>query len=77
MTQEPAKCPKCSGQMESGFMMDHAHGSGELQARWLEGKPVPRFFFDGVKVGDKEPIPVTTYRCQGCGYLESFARPSA
>jgi hypothetical protein len=21
----------------------------------------------------KEPLPVTTYRCEGCGYLESFA----
>ena len=25
---------------------------------------------------DSGPMPVTTFRCEGCGYLESFAKPS-
>jgi hypothetical protein len=76
MTQKPMTCPKCSGQMESGFMLDRGAGPIDVQARWLEGAPTPRFFFDGVKMGGREPMPVTTYRCGGCGYLESFAMPS-
>ena len=77
MTQERRTCPKCSGHMESGFMADRMGGGTDLQARWVEGEPIPRFFFDGVKMKGREPVPVKTFRCEGCGYLESFAMPSA
>ena len=76
MTQQPKTCPKCSGRMEPGFMADRAGGATDLQARWVEGEPIPRFFFDGVKMRGREPVPVSTYRCEGCGYLESFATSS-
>jgi hypothetical protein len=72
MTQSMT-CPKCSGHMESGFMVDRAGGAANLQAKWVEGEPTPRFWFHGVKMQGREPIPVTTFRCDGCGYLESFA----
>jgi hypothetical protein len=77
MTREPMTCPKCSGRMESGFMVDRAGIGSDLQGRWVEGDPIPRFFFDGVKMQGREPLPVRTYRCEGCGYLESFAMPTA
>ena len=77
MTQQPHNCPKCSGHMASGFMADRTIFDTDLQARWVEGDPIPRFFFDGVKIQGRDPIPVTTYRCDGCGYLESFAVPPA
>ena len=57
-------------------MVDRGGGPTDLQARWVEGEPTPRrFFFNGVNLGDREPVPVSTFRCEACGYLESFALP--
>ena len=75
--QPPRNCPKCSGHMESGFMIERGGGPADQQVRWVEGAPIPRFWLHGVNLGGREPIPVTTFRCDGCGYLESFAMPGA
>jgi hypothetical protein len=76
MTQ-PMTCPKCSGHMESGFILDRAGGGPKWQAQWVEGPPTPSFWISGrVNVKGREPVPVTTFRCDGCGYLESFAMPT-
>ena len=63
--------------MEPGFMIERGGGPRDQQVKWVEGEPMSRFWFGGVKVQDQTPMPVTTYRCQGCGYLESFAIPTA
>ena len=63
--------------MEPGFMIDRGGGPRDQQVRWVEGEPTPRFWFGGVKIQDQEPMRVTTHRCEGCGYLESFANPTA
>jgi len=73
MTQ-PVKCPKCAGRMEPGFVLDQTYGAN-LQAEWVEGSPTPTGW-TGVKMKGRERIPVTTYRCERCGYLESFATPA-
>jgi hypothetical protein len=73
MTQ-PRTCPKCSGHMESGFVIDRAPGNANFQEKWVEGLPTPSFWTrGGVKIKGRESLPVTTFRCDGCGYLESFA----
>jgi len=59
--------------MENGFMIERGYGPGEQQVRWVEGEPIPRFWSRGVNLEGREPLPVTTFRCEGCGYLESFA----
>jgi predicted nucleic-acid-binding Zn-ribbon protein len=66
-----ARCPKCSGQMEEGFVLDRTHGA-QLQELWVEGPPT-KSFWSGVTTKNREQIPVTTFRCSKCGYLESFA----
>ena len=68
-------CPKCSSHMESGFIRDRAAGAANLQAKWVEGPPTPSFWTPRgrLKVKGRELVPVTTFRCEGCGYLESFA----
>jgi hypothetical protein len=76
MTQ-PTTCSKCGGHMEPGFMLERGHGPSDQQVRWVEGEPTPRLFFSGVKLGGRHPMPVTTFRCDRCGYLESFATPGA
>ena len=67
-------CQKCSGQMVSGFIRDRAAGAANLQAKWVEGDPTPSVWFgDRVNIEGREPVPVTTFRCVSCGYLESYA----
>jgi ribosomal protein S27AE len=64
-------CPKCSGQMEDGFTLDHTHGENR-QAAWVEGSP-QRSFWMGLKAPRAGQHAITTYRCSKCGYLESYA----
>ena len=66
-------CVKCGGEMEEGFVLDNTHGA-RLQSGWVEGAPEPSFW-TGLKLKGKEQIPITTFRCRRCGYLESYAAP--
>ena len=65
------RCPKCHGRMEEGFILDNSYGA-RLQSAWVEGKP-KRSFWTGVKFREEAKRPIATFRCEGCGYLESFA----
>ena len=59
--------------MDPGIILDYnAHGS-MVQSSWVEGAP-ERSFWEGLKLKGHEKLAVTTYRCTGCGYLESYAR---
>ena len=78
MTKRNLKCPKCNAEMEEGFILDKGD-SGALQSRWVEGEPEKTSLFGvkttwfGVNTSGKEILQVTTYRCTGCGFLESYA----
>ena len=69
-----AKCPKCEGEMQEGFILDESHG-GHLVSRWVAGKPEASFWM-GTKVDGKELRHIQSFRCTNCGYLESYARES-
>jgi len=59
--------------MDPGFILDKIHGAGIFSsAEWAEGTP-EHSWWTGVKMGERERHPITTYRCSGCGYLESYA----
>ena len=60
--------------MAEGFVLDQTYGAN-LQAKWVEGPPTPSFW-TGVKMKGRELHPVVTFRCEGCGYLESYAAPA-
>ncbi len=63
-------CPKCEGEMQRGFIPDYAY----LHLRpsgWVGGSP-RRSFWYGIKV-PRGAIPIVTFRCMRCGYLESYA----
>ena len=74
MTTFDPQCPKCQTSMESGFVLDQTYGAN-LQSAWIEGE-AERSFWTGVKLKGRDRIPVSTYRCPRCGYLESYARPA-
>jgi hypothetical protein len=76
---QPKVCPKCEGEMVQGFVADYAYGQIRVSS-WVEGPPVYSFwsgiklksFWSGAKV--REQIPIGTFRCAVCGYLESYAQ---
>ncbi|CAN5680395.1 hypothetical protein BH10CYA1_BH10CYA1_64760 [soil metagenome] len=65
-----SSCPKCKGQMEQGFIVDY--GKRDYISEWSQGPPDLTSLSRVAKV--KKPREITTYRCSGCGFLESYAR---
>ncbi len=62
--------------MEKGFVPDFAYAV-VAQMVWHKGEPVPSYILgikNGVKVNNKEFLPITAYRCTGCGVLRFYAR---
>jgi predicted nucleic-acid-binding Zn-ribbon protein len=72
MANSPERCPKCGSGMEQGFVFDNDHGNRRI-GQWVAGAPL-KSFWTGTKLPDKELVPIGTYRCSSCGYLESYAR---
>lgn len=65
--------PECRNAMTEGFIVDKTYG-GAAAASWVEGEP-KKSIWVGVKLGGTTRIEVTTWRCRGCGFLESNAPP--
>lgn len=59
------KCPKCGGEMEEG-LADAGFGADRGPARWFQGHKY--IFF---RKNDRQ---IKVYRCESCGYLESYAK---
>ena len=73
MADAPQRCPKCGGGMEQGFVVDQAHNS-RIVSQWVGGAP-EKSFWAGLKVPTEKLIPIGTFRCSSCGFLEQYARP--
>ncbi len=65
----PSTCARCGGALSEGFLLDHGHGNAPMPAEWVEDPPV-KSFWTGLKLKDKEHIPVRAFRCERCGLLE-------
>ena len=63
-------CPKCQASMTEGFVLD-VDSHGNKVSRWIQGAPDKRWY--GLKVRGKTQINVQTFRCNRCGFLESYA----
>jgi hypothetical protein len=61
--------------MDEGFLLDVSDGAYR-RGTWVAG-PAEKSFWTGVKLHGRDQMPVCTYRCRRCGYLESYARPEA
>jgi hypothetical protein len=59
--------------MVQGFIVDFTAG-GKLVNNWVEGAP-EKSFWQGTNVPAEKCVPVGTFRCSACGFLESYARP--
>ena len=72
MNSNVLSCPKCGASMEAGFILDKAHYGMPTVSEWLEGEPEISFW-SGLKTKNHERHNVVTYRCEECGFLESYA----
>lgn len=73
LVMKSPKCPKCSGVMERGFVVEYSD-AGANSDIWAEGEPPQGSFFNPFpSVRGRRVFPVTTHRCTVCGYLESYA----
>ena len=77
MTKPGDICPKCSGAMESGFILDTVFLGTPFQSKWVEGEPKYSWLVPGLTLRSRRVRKVITYRCQECGFLESYARHEA
>lgn len=73
MNGEANRCPKCNGEMVQGFTFEH-DGWRRMVITWVEGTP-EKSFWQSAKVPADKCVPVGTFRCSACGFLESYARP--
>lgn len=65
------ECRDCRATMEAGLMPDRTNHASD-QPMWIKGT-AEIGFFGHIKEGDRERLPVVTFRCPKCGRLESFA----
>jgi hypothetical protein len=63
-------CPKCNHFMSEGFIVDRGDGGMSWPTEWSQGKP-EKSFWTGTKTNSKRKV--TTYCCEACGFLESYA----
>jgi hypothetical protein len=57
--------------MSAGFTFVATDGGGRV-AKWAEGVPV-RSMWGGLKLRTKAMPEIQTWRCNRCGFLESYA----
>ena len=59
--------------MEPGFLLERGDHDRLGATQWVEGIP-ERSFWSGLRIKNRRKFPVVSYRCEGCGYLASYAR---
>ena len=64
-------CAKCGGRMEPGYMLEYTQHSSYRVSQWVQGAPERGFW--GIKLRGRKRLAMETFRCQRCGYLESYA----
>ena len=57
--------------MAEGFALDKTD-SVKRQAEWVEGEPVISKW-TGAKIKGRTVLPIETFRCERCYFLESYA----
>jgi hypothetical protein len=60
-----------AGQHVGGFVIDIGYGGASVSP-WHEGEP-RRSGWLGIRRGDNPPVEIATWRCDRCGFLESYA----
>ena len=75
MTERALECSKCGQEMEPGIILDNKVGNEFAQSAWVDGQP-EKNFWTGLALKGHQRLPIRTFRCTKCGYLESYATPA-
>ncbi|HVF65194.1 MAG TPA: hypothetical protein VNE58_14475 [Casimicrobiaceae bacterium] len=59
--------------MEAGFTIDRGDLDVQREAMWASGDPKRSIWAMSAAGNDARKFAMTTYRCERCGYLESYA----
>jgi hypothetical protein len=62
--------------MSEGFLVDRGDHNSKNVQEWIEGEPI-RSLWRGLQTKGRDIYKVTTFRCDRCGYLESYAQKPA
>jgi hypothetical protein len=57
--------------MEQGFLLELKDGNQKAVTEWIEGVAEKAWY--GLKIKGRNRLPVETWRCGRCHYLESYA----
>ena len=68
-----SNCPKCSGSMTEGVILDRGDYGSTSVSTYQAGAP-RKSIWTGLKQSKDDQVPITTFRCNRCGYLESSAK---
>ena len=73
-------CPKCNGEMDARYVYGRSNVFAIVNF-WVERESMKNRSIGSMftETGDasstsSDTIPVATFRCQSCGFLESYAR---
>jgi hypothetical protein len=77
MPIHPPRCVRCNSAMEAGFVVDNGRDLAQRQATWASGDAQFSFWRQSDVAKDARRMRVTTFRCERCGYLESYANEAA
>lgn len=58
--------------MHEGFVADYGYRTIK-PSRWVKGRP-RRSFWSGTKTNDRPNFQMAALRCEGCGFVEFYAR---
>jgi hypothetical protein len=74
MKHDDLRCAKCGNPMARAYTVDSGPGpaafSADHASRWSAGTQIRRILKMRVPRGS---LPIATFRCTKCGYLESYA----
>ena len=74
MNDKSRQCSKCDGTMVEGFVVNLNMLLQQTPTVWMAGKREDVLNAIGWGLPDElERYYLTTYRCEQCGYLESYA----
>jgi rubredoxin len=72
MAKSERRCPKCEAAMQEGFIPVCIGPPPAVASVWVVGPP-EKGRLGGVKFDRRNQCQIRSYRCSGCGYLESYA----
>jgi hypothetical protein len=58
--------------MQEGWVLDNTYGARAVSS-WVEGEP-QKSIWVGVKIDNKKPLEIESWRCTRCGFIEQYAK---